>query len=77
MPKVGPNCMKPLRQKIYLEDFDQRMLAKEIGKGEWYISQRMNGKGDWHLQDVYQICRLLHIPMEEIPKYFPVKEAPR
>lgn len=46
-------------------------LCQIIGRKEAYISQRLNGKSQFELNEVYLICDCLEIDYTQIPIYFP------
>lgn len=63
---------KKLKTEMYANDVDQKILCKAIGRSESYMTQRMTGRKPFNLNDVYCICRCLHIPCEKIHEYFPL-----
>lgn len=62
---------KKLKSRMYSLDMRREDIAKAVGHSRKYISDRMTGKFSWALDDVYRICKLLDIPLPEIPDYFP------
>lgn len=62
---------KKLKGCMFENDLTQKMLAEIIGRSETYITNRMTGHYPWTLDDVYDICKALGIPSEEICVYFP------
>jgi DNA-binding XRE family transcriptional regulator len=64
---------KALRKEMYGADLDQETLGKALGKSRTYISNRLSGRYEWDMSDVYAICKLFDIPHEKIAEYFPPK----
>ncbi|MEY8372668.1 DUF739 family protein [Merdimmobilis hominis] len=62
---------RKLKARMYSLDMGRKDLVKALGRSRKYISDRMTGKYSWALEDVYRICKLLDIPLAEIPEYFP------
>lgn len=66
--------MKPyakLRGKMAENDINGTALANYFGRTPNYISDRLNIKSPWTIDEVYKIMGLLEIPLEEILTYFP------
>lgn len=60
---------------MYQKDYDQVMLAKEMGfETASPLSMRLSGKIEWKLQECYQILRILGEPIERLQSLFPPKE---
>lgn len=70
-------CNSLLRGKIAEQGTSQRKLAQKIGLNEKTFSEKMNGKYDWSLSEVQQICKLLKISSaQEIKRvFFPEKRV--
>lgn len=62
---------KKLKTALFANDIDQKMLCKKLGKSQTYITQRMMGRKPWTMDDVYVICELVNLPLNEVPIYFP------
>ena len=60
-----------LRGAMVAADVDQSYLARRLGYGATYISQRMMGKKPWAVSDCYMIMDLLKIPYTMMAEYFP------
>lgn len=60
-----------LKIRLFEKQMRQEDLARAINKPLPYISRRMTGKYEWHLNIVYDVCNVLDIPLSEIPEYFP------
>ena len=60
-----------LRRALFEADMPQAELAKPLGRSPGYVDVRMAGRASWTMADAYTICDVLHIPREEIYKYFP------
>lgn len=56
---------------LRLHGHNQGDLGFVIQKGKSYISERINGKKPWSIDEVYSICDWLGLPYAEIPRYFP------
>jgi len=69
------NC-KALKKQMIEMDVKQSDIAKHLHKCASYVTDRFTLKSSWMLEDIYDICDMLEIPYEEIPKYFPrLKDA--
>lgn len=66
-----PKKYRKLKGRLFELDINQVMLSKKLGHSPFYISQRMNGKLPFTLDDIYIICDYASIPYEEIHLYFP------
>jgi hypothetical protein len=66
---------KKLRMQMYGEGVDQNAIADCVGRSRNYVSMRMRGECPWDMGDVYRICDLLEIPLEEIPQFFPREDS--
>lgn len=60
-----------LKAAMIEHDVDERYLNRKLNRGPSYISAKLNDKTSWKLDDIYQICDILHIPYDEIHLYFP------
>ena len=64
-----------LRGRMVAQGVEQAYLARLIHRGKTYVSERMNSKAPWDLDDIYAICAALDIAHEDIPIYFPPAPA--
>ncbi len=62
---------KELRKLMYADGIDQEYIANRIGRCCTYVSKRMRGTAPWDMFDVYSLCELLEIPLDQISVYFP------
>ena len=60
-----------LRNRMYAMRATSNYLCEKLGRSVCYFSARLNGKKPWDLEDVYNLCDILRIPYDEIPKFFP------
>jgi hypothetical protein len=60
-----------LRGRMVAMGVEQAYLARLIHRGKTYVSERMNSKAPWDLDDIYAICVTLDIPNSEVHLYFP------
>lgn len=60
-----------LRKALRENDYTTQELADHLKKSRPYISQRLNGKHPWDLDDVYKILDWLYIPYTDLHIYFP------
>lgn len=52
------------------KNFAEAMRKSSIGMSTGAFSSKINGKTSFTEDEIYIICQLLHIPIEEICKYF-------
>ncbi|MBU5451405.1 helix-turn-helix domain-containing protein [Acetivibrio sp. MSJd-27] len=52
-------------------------LQEALGKSQPYITGRMKGRECFSMDEIYILCELLDIPLNEISKYFPPSEKIR
>lgn len=52
-------------------------LQEALGKSQPYVTERMKGRKCFDMDEVYILCNLLEIPLNEITKYFPPSEKIR
>mgnify|MGYP000070762791 CR=1 FL=1 len=52
-------------------------LQETLGKSQPYVTERMKGRKCFDMDEVYILCNLLDIPLDEISKYFPPSEKIR
>lgn len=60
-----------LRGALVAADIDSRYLARRLGRGSAYISQRMMGHEPWGIDECYKILDLLKLPHSMLPELFP------
>lgn len=66
---------KMLRQLMYGEGINQEVLADYLLRGTTYVSLRMRGLATWSLKDVYRLCEMFDIPLDQISVYFPKEDT--
>lgn len=59
-----------LRGKIKEKFGSQDNFAAALGMDRSTLSLKLNGKSDWTLPEIDKSCSLLHIPVEDVYKYF-------
>ena len=61
------------RLRCALEDrgIRQCYIAKNLGVTSPTVSNRLSGKYDWPMKDVYAVMDLLKLPYEHMSAYFP------
>jgi hypothetical protein len=62
--------MWELKRKIKEEGYTYAELAVEIGMGANTLSDKLNGKSTFTIDEVQLIVEILDIDPREIPKYF-------
>ena len=60
-----------LKMKLVETGITQYELCEKINRSSAYISDRMNFKHPFDVNDVYAICDALSIPYNKIHEYFP------
>ncbi len=60
-----------LRGKMTEMDITGEMLANYLNVSKTYISNRLNHKLSWNIDEIYIVMDYLQIPREEIFDYFP------
>lgn len=63
-----------LRFDLGEAEITQEVLAKEIGRSQGYVSQRLAGTASWTLEDAYRILDLLGKDDSMLGTYFPRTE---
>lgn len=63
-------CFKSLRLKMFEQEYSQLELSQATGICQSKLSSRLNGKYFWQADEILAVCRVLHIPIEDIPQYF-------
>lgn len=65
-----------LRLVMYRKNITQAELAKYIGaESATVVSDRLRGKRDWRLDEMYKTLELLGLPLSQIYDYFPPEEV--
>lgn len=62
--------MWELKRKMKEESVTYVQLAEEIGIGANTLSDKLNGKSTFNIDEVQKIIEVLNIDPKEIPKYF-------
>lgn len=65
--------MRKLRAAMMLHGVKQEDLARRWNKSRSYISDRLTEKQVFNICEAYDLCRLLEIPLDRLPEYFPEK----
>lgn len=60
-----------LRQQLFALGMTQEELCREIGKGQQYMSYRLNGKKSFTVDEAYMILDLLDVPEDQLTEFFP------
>lgn len=60
-----------LRQQLFALGMTQEELCREIGKGQQYMSYRMNGKKSFTVDEAYVILDILGVPKDRFTEFFP------
>ena len=66
---------KKLKVALGSEDMIQADIAEILKRSATYVGDRMQGKRQFTISDVYAICGKLDIPFEKIPEYWPPDEV--
>ena len=66
---------RTLRGRMVAMGVEQAYLARLIHRGKTYVSERMNSKAPWDLDDIYAIGVILDIPHSEVHLFFPPAPA--
>lgn len=65
------NLYRRLRSRMVQLDIDQHYLGDCIRMKASSVSSRLTGKVPWSIEECYEVCRVLEIPLTEIPLYWP------
>lgn len=65
--------MKRLKLRIAACGMDVQNIADCVHRTKSYVHSRINGSYAWTIWEVYQIAKVLQIPWEEVPLYFPTQ----
>lgn len=60
-----------LRKALKQQDIDNKYLGKLLGRSVVCISQRLNAKQPWTLDEAYEILEALSLPYEKLHVLFP------
>lgn len=60
-----------VRQQMYALRVNQDDIAEAIGRSPSYVSDRMRGKAQFNLADIYGIMDVLQIAPENMSEFFP------
>ena len=55
-----------MREKRFTQDF----LAEKIGISATSMNLSLNNKRDFKQEEIFNICKVLEIPLSKIPGYF-------
>lgn len=61
---------KMLKLKIKEVYDTQEDFAKALGMSRTALNLRLNNGVDWKMDEVKNICTLLEIPFNDVPRYF-------
>ena len=67
--------LRKLKARMVENGIDGKGLAALIGREPNYIYRVIRGTGDLRLSELYTISDYLDINLEDLPKFFPKKEA--
>lgn len=65
--------MRQLRAAMFLHDITQEEIASRWNRSTAYVNDRMNARACFSVWEAYDLCRILEIPIAEMPEYFPDK----
>ena len=60
----------PLKGKLFERGVTQKQIGDLIGKGQSYLTMRINGHKPWKTTEIKLIADYLGIPQSEWPFYF-------
>lgn len=60
-----------LRKELKHQDIDNRYLAKLLGRSVPCVSQRLNARQSWTLDEAYALLKALSLPYEKLHVLFP------
>ena len=64
-----------LRSQMTLHGITQGDIAARWGRKRPYVSRKFNGHSEFDIQEAYDLCELLEIPIEKIKDFFPQKSV--
>jgi hypothetical protein len=59
-----------LRGKIKAKYGNQEAFAYAMDFNASTLSQKLNNRADWSRIEIYKACKLLNIPLQDVPLYF-------
>lgn len=62
---------RELRGVMAIYGDTQSDLARAIGRSTNYVSDRMTGRGEWTLEECYQLLHRYNVPPERLHVVFP------
>lgn len=65
--------MRNLRAAMLLNDITHEEIANRWKRSTVYVNDRMNARACFSVWEAYDLCRMLEIPISEMPTYFPDK----
>lgn len=71
MKKKG---MPRLRSAMTFNGVESADIAKRWRRSSGYISDRLTEKKEFSIQEAYDLCDFLGIPLEKLREYFPQKD---
>lgn len=60
-----------LRGEIAAHDISHSDFAYGIGLSPCAVSQRLNYRKEWHLNEMYAVMDFFGLPYSQLPEYFP------
>lgn len=60
-----------LRVALYEQDITQKYLARKLLLSQSWISQKMQGKVSWTLEEMYTLIELVKWPTDHMHELFP------
>ena len=66
---------RKLRGAIVAYGWNQEMFGKAMAWTKSTVSERLNGKRSWPIEDVYRVCEVLDIDPKDIPEYWPREDV--
>lgn len=62
---------RKLRGKMRELDVDQRYIADKLGVSAVCVSQKMTGKHQWKLDEMYALMDFMREPYDKLNEFFP------
>ena len=66
---------RQLFYELRLNGFNQKEVAKQLGRSQSYISRCVTGAGDWTVGEAYTLLRLAGVSNEFFRDYFPSRKV--
>nr|DAW90295.1 MAG TPA: Regulatory protein-modification, helix-turn-helix, transcriptional regulato, DNA [Bacteriophage sp.] len=60
-----------LRAEMLRQGVEQKYLARKLARSIRYVSDRFCRRAPWSIDDAYLIMSILHLPADQIYRYFP------